>query len=211
MVHGAIIRTYAQQDSWRFAHYGRIPTINALTDDEHPCQVLADLLTMVELCGGYEGKKVVFMGDGDNNMARSWMWAAEKLGFELVICAPAAYQPSAGLPGASSNPATCHHANRIPPKPWPEPMSSTPTSGSAWAGGGSRTTPHRPARLWQINSALVAKATPGAIVMHCLPAYRGKEISGGVPRSPRRHHLPGSRKPPPRPESRPRAPRPMTT
>ena len=65
MVHGAIIRTYAQQDLVEFAEYAKIPTINALTDDEHPCQVLADLLTMIELCGGYEGKKVVFMGDGD--------------------------------------------------------------------------------------------------------------------------------------------------
>src|SRR5688572_20263339 len=94
MVHGAVIRTYAQKDVEQFAAFSGIPTINALTDDEHPCQVLSDLQTMEELCGGYEGKKIVFLGDGDNNMARSWMWAAEKLGIQFVICAPRGYQPS---------------------------------------------------------------------------------------------------------------------
>ena len=67
MVHGAIIRTYAQQDVVDFADYGKIPTINALTDEEHPCQILADLLTIRERLGGWEGKKVAFFGDGDCN------------------------------------------------------------------------------------------------------------------------------------------------
>ena len=94
MVHGAVIRTFAQSDVEQFAELSGIPTINALTDDEHPCQILADLLTMKEKIGGWEGKKVVFFGDGDCNVAKSWMWAAVHLGFELVITAPETFMPS---------------------------------------------------------------------------------------------------------------------
>ncbi|MCB1245596.1 MAG: ornithine carbamoyltransferase, partial [Verrucomicrobiae bacterium] len=97
MVHGAIIRTFDQQDVVDFAEYGQIPTINALTDEEHPCQILADLLTIRERLGGWEEKKVAFFGDGDCNMGRSWAWAAKHLGFELVIAAPAAFQPDAAF------------------------------------------------------------------------------------------------------------------
>ena len=175
MVHGAIIRTYAQQDLVEFADYSKLPTINALTDDEHPCQVLADLLTMIELCGGYEGKKVVFMGDGDNNMSKSWMWAAEKLGFDLTICAPAAYQPGAAC--------LAHFKSgriRIEPDPAKAVAGAHVLYTDVWVSMGmEEETKKRLADLaaWQINSALVAQAAPGAIVMHCLPAYRGQEIS----------------------------------
>ena len=175
MCHGAIIRTYAQQDLVEFAEYARIPTINALTDEEHPCQVLADLLTMIELCGGYEGKKVVFMGDGDNNMSKSWMWAAEKLDFQLVICAPAAYQPSAAyLSRFKSGHITCE------PDPAKAVAGAHVLYTDVWVSMGmEEESRKRLADLapWQINSALVAQASPGAIVMHCLPAYRGQEIS----------------------------------
>ncbi|MEX1116354.1 MAG: ornithine carbamoyltransferase, partial [Akkermansiaceae bacterium] len=95
MVHGAIIRTFAQQDVVDFAGYSGIPTINALTDDEHPCQILADLLTVREKLGGWEGRKVAFIGDGFSNMTISWMWAAKHLGFELAIASPASCQPPA--------------------------------------------------------------------------------------------------------------------
>src|SRR6188508_625776 len=85
MVHGAIIRTFAQSDVEEFAEFSGIPTINALTDDEHPCQILADLLTIQEKLGTWEDKKVAFIGDGYSNMTRSWMWAAKRLGFKLVV------------------------------------------------------------------------------------------------------------------------------
>lgn len=83
MVHGCIIRTFDQQDVVDFAEYGKIPTINALTDEEHPCQILADLQTIKEKLGTWEDKKIAFFGDGDCNMGRSWVWAAKRLGFEL--------------------------------------------------------------------------------------------------------------------------------
>ncbi len=93
MVHGAIIRTFAQDDVVQFAKYGTIPTINALTDDEHPCQILADLLTIRERLGTWEGKKIAFVGDGYSNMSISWMWAAKHLGFELTVAGPAEHLP----------------------------------------------------------------------------------------------------------------------
>src|SRR6478609_8179084 len=97
MVHGAVIRTFAQDDVEKFAKYGQIPTINALTDEEHPCQILADLLTVLEKRGSLDDLTVCFVGDGDNNVARSWIWAAERLGFELRIAAPESNRPADSL------------------------------------------------------------------------------------------------------------------
>src|SRR5213075_2474505 len=95
MVDGAVIRTFAQNDIEEFARYAGIPTINALTDDEHPCQILADIFTFQEKRGSIKGKVVAFFGDGACNMANSWIFAAAKLGFELRIAAPKAFQPPA--------------------------------------------------------------------------------------------------------------------
>src|SRR6202140_3218105 len=97
LVHGAVIRTFAQSDIEQFAQYSEIPTINALTDQEHPCQILADLLTILEKRGSLDELTVCFVGDGDNNVARSWIWAAERLGFELRIVAPENYRPETSL------------------------------------------------------------------------------------------------------------------
>lgn len=178
MVHGTIIRTFAQSDVERFAEYGGIPTINALTDEEHPCQVLADLQTMVELCGGYEGKKVVFMGDGDNNMARSWMWAAEKLNFQFVICAPQGYQPkSAYMEQFRSGNVT------IEANPSRAARDADVLYTDVWVSMGMEDeSAQRMEDLmdYQINAALVKKAKKDALVMHCLPAYREKEITAEV-------------------------------
>ncbi len=178
MVHGAIIRTFAQKEIEGFAAYSGIPTINALTDDEHPCQVLADLQTMVELCGGYSGKKVVFMGDGDNNMARSWMWAAERLGFECVICAPRGYQPPPSFMRRfrSGNVS-------IEPNPAKAVRGADVLYTDVWVSmGQEEESIKRIADLhaYQINAALVRKAKKRTLVMHCLPAYREKEITAEV-------------------------------
>src|SRR3954453_6008765 len=97
MIHGAIIRTYAQKDVEEFAEYSKIPTINALTDEEHPCQILTDIFTFQEKRGSIKGRTVTFIGDGACNVPVSWIFAASKLGFELRIAAPKAYQPSAAV------------------------------------------------------------------------------------------------------------------
>ncbi len=176
MVHGAIIRTYAQEDVVDFAEYGKIPTINALTDEEHPCQILADLLTIRELLGGWEGKKVAFFGDGDCNMGRSWAWAAKRLGFELVIAAPKAFQPDADFMARLGE----------------APVTLTEDTGLAatgadvlytdtWVSMGREAEAEERLKIlapFQINAATMELAAKGAIVQHCLPAYRDKEISG---------------------------------
>lgn len=178
MVHGCIIRTYAQQDVEDFAAYSGIPTVNALTDDEHPCQVVADLLTVREKLGSWHGRRVVFLGDGDNNMARSWIWASERLGFELVIAAPEGYQPPADLLGRLSAGTV-----RVEADPAAAVDGADVLYTDVWVSMGQEEESAR--RLqelapYQINKALVARANPGAIVLHCLPAYRDKEISEEV-------------------------------
>lgn len=178
MIHGAVIRTFAQQDVVDFAQYSGIPTINALTDDEHPCQVLADLQTIKEQLGGWEGKRVCFLGDGDCNMARSWIWASVHLGFELVIGAPKAFQPQESfmhrVPG---------NTVKIVDDPAKAVEGCDVVYTDVWVSMGKEAESAdriETLKPWQINAALMKHANPGALVMHCLPAYRGKEITDEV-------------------------------
>lgn len=178
MMSGAIIRTYAQNDVEEFAEYGKIPTINALTDEEHPCQVLADLLTMLELCGGWKGRKVVFLGDGDNNMSRSWMWAAERLCFQLVIAAPPKYQPSAEyLSKFKSGNISCEVNPDVAVRGADVLYTDVFVSMGQEAESASRM---NELIGYQINAALLKRTTKPSLVMHCLPAYREKEITNEI-------------------------------
>src|ERR1044071_940178 len=97
MIHGAVIRTFGQRDVEEFAEFSKIPTINALTDDEHPCQILADIFTFQEKRGSIEGKTVAFIGDGACNVANSWIFAAAKFNFELRIASPKTSRPMADI------------------------------------------------------------------------------------------------------------------
>lgn len=178
MVHGIIIRTFAQQDVVDFAEYGKIPTINALTDEEHPCQILADLLTIRERLGGWDGKKVVFFGDGDCNMGRSWAWAAKRLGFELVIAAPKAFQPDADFMARLGEAPVTLTEDVIAASIGADVLyTDTWVSMGREAEAAGRLEVLAP---FQINAKLVNLAKKGAIVQHCLPAYRGKEITEEV-------------------------------
>ncbi|MEO7934087.1 MAG: ornithine carbamoyltransferase [Chthoniobacterales bacterium] len=178
MLHGAVIRTFAQADVVDFANFSGLPTINALTDEEHPCQVLADLLTMQEKLGRIDGTKVCYVGDGDSNMARSWIWAAERIGFELVIAAPKKYQPSdAYLTQLKSGTVTCNEDVFAAAKNADVLYTDVFVSMGQEAESAVRL---KELAGYQINSALVAEAKSGALVMHCLPAYRGKEITEDV-------------------------------
>lgn len=177
MVHGVVIRTFAQQDVVDFAEFSKLPIINALTDDEHPCQILADLLTVHEKLGGWEGKKFAFVGDGFSNMTRSWMWAAERLGFELVVASPKSCQPpeefmaqlSSGVVSVCDDPkAAVAGADVI--------------NTDVWLSMGQEGQKEKEAEFtgYQLNTELLVDAKQGHIVLHCLPAYRGKEITEEV-------------------------------
>jgi ornithine carbamoyltransferase len=173
MVHGAVFRTFAQSDVEEFAHYAHIPTINALTDREHPCQILADIFTFQEKRGSIQGKVVAFIGDGAGNVATSLVFAAAKAGFELRIAAPKAFQPSAGLVKRAGGKIVLT-----------EDVQAAATGADllytdVWVSmGREKESADRIRQLsgYQVNAAVVALARPGALVMHCLPAYRGKEI-----------------------------------
>ena len=130
MVHGAVFRTFAQSDVEEFAQYARIPTINALTDHEHPCQILTDIFTFQEKRGSIQGKVVAFIGDGAGNVATSWVFAAAKAGFELRIAAPKAFQPAADLVQRAGGKIV---SPRMSKQQQPARICSTRMSGSRWA------------------------------------------------------------------------------
>ena len=175
LVHGAVIRTFAQSDIEQFAEYSEIPTINALTDEEHPCQILADLLTILEKRGSLTDLKVCFIGDGNNNVAHSWIWAAERLGFELRIAAPENYCPADSLLRRLTNDRIFVTADPIAGADQADVLYT-----DVWVSMGFEEESGRRLRdleAFQINDSLVARAAPRAMVLHCLPAYRGKEIT----------------------------------
>ena len=177
MVHGAVIRTYAQQDVVDFAAYSGLPTINALTDDEHPCQILADLQTIREKLGGWEGKRIAFVGDGFSNMTISWMWAAKKLGFELAVAAPPACQPASDFLAKLDAPNVT-----VTPDPAEAVKGAHVINTDVWLSMGKEDQKEKEAEFagFEVNSELLKHAAEGHIVLHCLPAYRGKEISEEV-------------------------------
>ena len=173
MVHGAVIRTFAQSDVEDFAQWSGIPTINALTDAEHPCQIITDIFTYQEQRGPIAGKVVTFIGDGACNVPISWIWAAGKLDFELRIAAPKAHQPYPDLiakaGGNISVTEDCQAAAKGADLLYTD----------VWVSMGMEEEAAQRERDfagYQINEALVALANEDALVMHCLPAYRGKEI-----------------------------------
>ena len=176
-IHGVVIRTFAQQDVTEFAQCGTIPVINGLTDDEHPCQVLADLFTISEKFGSLQGRKVVFTGDGACNVCNSWLFGAAKTGMELWVAAPKQFQPGADwLRRAAGNVhVTEDFAEAV--------RGADVVYTDVWVSMGKEA--ESAARLqalapYQINDRILQAAKPGALVMHCLPAYRGKEITSEV-------------------------------
>ena len=173
MVDIVMIRTFAHADVETFAQYSRVPVINGLTDDYHPCQILADLQTFFEVRGDIQGKTVCWLGDG-NNVCHSWMNAARQLDFEVVVACPEGYDPDPTLLGA------CSQWVRI------ERDASRAVQGAdllvtdVWASMGQEAEQNqRAANLapYQLNRSLLDLAAPDALYMHCLPAHRGEEIS----------------------------------
>jgi len=173
MIHGAVIRTFKQSDVEEFAQYSGIPTINALTDDEHPCQIIADIFTFQEKRGSIAGKTVAFIGDAACNVANSWIWAAAKFGFELRLAAPKQFQPPAELLKRAGGKISV--TNDIKAAAAGADLLYT----DVWVSMGQEAEAQERIKIltgYQINQPLIKLAKPEALVMHCLPAYRGKEI-----------------------------------
>ncbi len=173
MVHGVIIRTFAQSDVEEFARFAGLPTINALTDAEHPCQILADIFTFEEKRGPITGKTVALIGDGTSNMAYSWIFAAARLGFELRVAAPAGYQPATEVLKRAGGKIVVTDDIRAAAR------GADLLYTDVWVSMGQEAqSAERIQKMtgYQINASVVALARPGALVMHCLPAYKGKEI-----------------------------------
>src|SRR3984893_3246003 len=177
MIHGAVIRTYAQRDLEEFAQFSGVPTVNALTDEEHPCQILGDIFTIEEKRGKIADTVVTFVGDGDSNTARSWLFAADKLGFELRIAAPKRYQPSATVLKRAGGRVTCL-----------ENLAEAARGADVlytdiWVSMGKEgEEARRQAELgpYWVNQPLVKQAKPDVLVMHCLAAHRGQEIEDAI-------------------------------
>jgi ornithine carbamoyltransferase len=178
-VDGIMIRTFAHQDVEELARYASVPVINGLTDLLHPCQILADLLTVRQFLGGWEGKKVAWIGDG-NNMANSWINAAYRLGFELALACPEGYEPADHLMERAKN-ANARITLTRDPKEAIDGADVVNTD--VWASMGQEDEQKKRERDfagYSVNKQLMRRASTDAIFLHCLPAHRGEEVSAEV-------------------------------
>src|SRR3954469_13996557 len=175
---GIMIRTYDHSDLEELAAFGSIPVINGLTDLLHPCQVMADLLTIREMLGGWEKKIVAWVGDG-NNMANSWINAAGSLGFELRLACPKGYQPNVEI--LERNRAKARIT--LTTEPQEAVRGAHVVNTDVWASMGQEEEQEQRARAFQgymVDENLMRLADRRAIFLHCLPAHRGEEVSEDV-------------------------------
>jgi len=179
-LNGIMIRTFAQESVEELARYASIPVINGLTDLLHPCQILADLFTIQEKKGSYEGVKVAYIGDG-NNVANSWIEAAARLPFELTLACPEGYDPDGRL--MEENKKDGKNGVRLYRDPFDAAVNADVLYTDVWTSMGQETESQERKRIfknYQINGKLLGVAKKDAIVMHCLPAHRGEEITADV-------------------------------
>lgn len=177
-VDGIMIRTFKQSDVEDLAKYGTIPVINGLTDYCHPCQVLADLMTIREYKGTFKGLKLCFIGDG-NNMANSLIVGCIKLGMEVAIACPKDYMPDAEIVKWGYEQGKLTITQEI----FAAAEGADAVYTDVWASMGQEGEALERQKVfknYQVNDALMSKAKPDAIVLHCLPAHRGEEITDEV-------------------------------
>ena len=171
-----MIRTFAHETVETFAEFSSVPVINALTDDYHPCQLLADIQTFVEHRGSIESKTVAWVGDG-NNMCNSYINAARQWGFDLRIACPEGYDPMQSLVEDNADRVTIARSPEEAVKGAHLVVTDT------WASMGQEE--EKNARMqafagYEVDMQLMSQAAPDALFMHCLPAYRGMEVSDEV-------------------------------
>ena len=177
---GIMIRTFGQEIVEELARYSSVPVINGLTDLYHPCQVMADIQTVVEHKGSYNGLKFVWIGDG-NNMANTWIEAAAILGFELALACPKGYGPDAKVMEWAQAKAPGRIFLTTDPKEAVKDADVLNTD--VWASMGQEAEQKQREAAFAgycLDDTLMTQAKPDAVVMHCLPAHRGEEISDSV-------------------------------
>lgn len=175
---GIMIRTFKQEDVEKLAKYSSIPVVNGLTDYCHPCQVLADLQTIREFKGKFEGLKLAFIGDG-NNMANSLIVGCIKVGMEIAIACPEGYEPDEEIVKWAEGEGKL----TITTDPMVAVEGADAVYTDVWASMGQENEAQMRKNAfegYQVNAELMAKANEGAIVLHCLPAHRGEEITAEV-------------------------------
>ncbi len=174
-------RTFSHDSVLELAASASVPVINGLSDLHHPCQVLSDCFTLFERRGALRGLRVAFIGDG-NNMVHSWMEAATCLGFEFVLACPSGFEPDPAITGASGATVSITHDVADAARGADVLYTDVWTSMGQEAEAAAR---RRAFQAYQVNAAVVALAKPDALVMHCLPAHRGEEITADVLDGPR--------------------------
>lgn len=176
MVDVVMIRTFGHDIVETFARHSSVPVINALTDDFHPCQLLADVMTYIEHRGDIKGKTATYVGDG-NNMCHSWMNAARQFDFHLNIASPTGYEPNAELLDELNDHVTLHHniGDAV--------IGSDLITTDVWASMGQEAEQkirEKAFKSFMVDDAVMAKADKDAVFMHCLPAHREEEVSSSV-------------------------------
>ncbi len=179
-VDGLVVRTFGQEIVDELARYSSVPVINALTDLLHPCQILSDIMTVVEKKGAIEDLKIAWVGDG-NNMANTWIQAAAEIGFELILACPEGYDPDPDVLAAA------HKKETKPITLVRDPIEAVKEADvvncDVWASMGQEDEQKERLKIfhpYQVNTELLAEAEKEIIVLHCLPAHRGEEISAEV-------------------------------
>jgi ornithine carbamoyltransferase len=188
MVQGIMIRTFAHQTAEQMAQYASIPVINGLTDYSHPCQAMADYLTIWEAKGNLEGLKVAFVGDG-NNVAHSLMFAGAQLGVKVRVATPAGYEPAPeAVEWACERGQETGGSCTLTTDPQEAVSGADVVYTDVWASMGKETEAVERSQIfrrYQVNALLFRRAKRDAIFLHCLPAHRGDEVTDDVIDSPR--------------------------
>lgn len=183
-VDGIMVRTYAHDTALELAELSGVPVVNGLTDHLHPCQVMADVMTAIEILDQpADALRVAWVGDG-NNMANSWLNAAKRFGFSLTLACPEGYDPDADLVAAAAE----HAAVRVVRDPREAVEGASVVTTDVWTSMGQEA--ERLERLqafrgFQVDDALMGHAAPEGIFMHCMPAHRGEEVAAQVLDGPR--------------------------
>jgi len=177
-VDGIMIRTYKHTEVEELAKYADVPVINGLTDLLHPCQILADILTIRQYLGTIDGRKVAWIGDG-NNMANSWINAAYRLGFDLTLACPEGYDPDAAILKRAQSAAKV----KVVRDPQEAVEGADVVNTDVWASMGQedeQAVREKAFKGYIVDEALMSRAQQDAIFLHCLPAHRGEEVSAAV-------------------------------